>query len=401
MSKSLAAALVGATMSVSCRASGLQSNASAKTVTVPVKDGLVTINLDGQDVDLLLDSADFEMNVLDGHWYEGKYGQGACKRRGSGCYFCPEEKPCHFDGKEPVYKVSYVGNTRMESIYRNGSLSLGGHDTTDILFRVSRATHVDEDSSLYGIFGLGMPKNLQMFSVPPNVKDVLESLVDNDIIGRLSYTLRTNTTQSSDLISGELTLGDTPVVESNATNYIVTYMANKSDTDLGYVQASISPLRLFDAEGHLLREQGPALGRPESYSIHIDTGANAIFLAQAGLLDDIQSKLQLRLIREGYTYEEVIGSYWRRQNYMYVKEDVVSFLPVLGFQLTDEHESVWIKILPQHYCNEGAGVWVIKVREARFNILGTPFLRAYSIHVDFTDLKLALFQNGEPPLMMT
>ncbi|KAF4683030.1 hypothetical protein FOZ60_009743, partial [Perkinsus olseni] len=312
-----------------------------------------------KDVDLLLDSGDFEINVLDGHWYERKYGQGACKRRGSGCYFCPEDRPCDFDGKEPLYKVSYVGNTSMESIYRNGSLSLGGHDTTDILFRVSRATHVDEYSRLYGIFGIRrLPKNLQMFSVPPNVKGVMESLVDNDIIGRLSYTLRTNTTQSSDLISGELTLGGSPIVESHATNYIVTDMANKRDSDLRYVQASMSRLRLFDAEGHLLREQGPALGRPESYSVHIDTGANAIFLPQAGLLDDIQWKLQLRLIREGYTYEKVIDCCWRRKNYMYVKEDVASFLPVLGFQLTDEEKSEWIKIPPRHYCTSmGAGVW--------------------------------------------
>ncbi|KAF4648741.1 hypothetical protein FOZ61_002276, partial [Perkinsus olseni] len=132
---------------------------------------------------------------------------------------------------------------------------------------------------------------------------------------------------SSDFISGELTLGGSPIVESHATNFIVTYMANETDSDFGFVQASISPLRLFDAEGHLLRGQGPALGRPESYSVHIDTGANGIFLPQAGLLDDIQRNLQLRLIGEGYTREDVIGSCWRNNNFMYVKEDVASFLP--------------------------------------------------------------------------
>ncbi|KAF4676406.1 hypothetical protein FOL46_002910 [Perkinsus olseni] len=124
MKKADAALFLLATLKGSWKAAALRQlpDDPTKTVTLPVREGFVTINVDGQDVDLLLDSGYCELNVLDGYWYERTYGTGACKERGSGCYFCPEEKPCEFDGKEPITRVSFGGNMSMISIHRSETL---------------------------------------------------------------------------------------------------------------------------------------------------------------------------------------------------------------------------------------------------------------------------------------
>ncbi|KAF4759281.1 hypothetical protein FOZ63_004072, partial [Perkinsus olseni] len=69
---------------------------TGESLSLSVEEGFVKINLDGQEVELLLDSAYPFLSVLDGDWYENEFGKGACMERRTGCYFCPTDDPCEF-----------------------------------------------------------------------------------------------------------------------------------------------------------------------------------------------------------------------------------------------------------------------------------------------------------------
>ncbi|KAF4694655.1 hypothetical protein FOZ60_007622 [Perkinsus olseni] len=115
----------------------LEPDALAKTLTMPVHEGFVTVKIDGQEIDLFLDSGYPGLSVMDGDWYEQEYGKGACTRRRAGCYFCPKEHPCDFE-REEWFPTSFGDGTSIKSIIRSGSLVLDGQEATSYPFRVSR-----------------------------------------------------------------------------------------------------------------------------------------------------------------------------------------------------------------------------------------------------------------------
>ncbi|KAF4756733.1 hypothetical protein FOZ62_000014 [Perkinsus olseni] len=366
-----------------------------KTVTLPVREGLVTVNVDGQDVDLLLDSGYFDLNVLDGHWYERTYGAGACKRRGSGCYFCPEKNPCHFDGREPITRPVFGGNTSMISIHRSGSLILGGHNVTDFEFAISRVVHVNKDSSAFGLFGISLvPQNPRYFGWAANITSVMKALLYCNVIARLSYTLQTDMRQSSSLVSGQLTLGDA-IDESQRGKYISPKHIFDPVTNRAITAVWVSSLHLLDEEGRLLTKNERLTRRhPSSYLSLLDTGANIILLPQPNVLQEIVSKLCMKLKAQGYSSEEVNRMWSVENGFIYVKERTVSFLPVLTFRLGDGDNAVGIKIPPKHYCtSSGGNVVRLGVTNSSFALLGAPLFKAYSVHVDHTDHKIALLEN--------
>ncbi|KAF4719253.1 hypothetical protein FOZ62_019089, partial [Perkinsus olseni] len=70
-----AVALLEAWLHICRECSTLLPNALARTVTMPVEDGFVTVEIDGQEVELLLDTGFYGMSVMDGKWYKRKYGR--------------------------------------------------------------------------------------------------------------------------------------------------------------------------------------------------------------------------------------------------------------------------------------------------------------------------------------
>ncbi|KAF4692991.1 hypothetical protein FOZ63_008537 [Perkinsus olseni] len=390
----LAAMLLAATPNAYWRALALHPEAQVKTVKLPVQNGLVRVSVDGQEVDLLLDSGYYDITVIDGHWYERTYGEGACKKLGSGCYFCPQEAPCDFDSKSGVSTMKMAGNTTMEAIHRSGRLELGGHVATGISFRVCRAVHVNKGSTIFGLFGISMlPKGSSLFKFAPNALSVMEFLMNRSLIGRLSYSLRTNTTQSSDFVSGEIALGDT-IDESEAAKYIFPEFTSSPKTQQALPTVWVSSVKLLDANDNLLRTEGSTLRNPSSYQALLDTGTSDILLSQPELLEDISYKIRMNLKNKGYT-EERVNQMWRRgTRFLRVEEEAFPSLPVLEFRLGYGSKSTSLKIPPKHYCiNKRKGVLLLKIGEAKSSILGTPLFRAYSVHVDFTDHRIALLEN--------
>ncbi|KAF4683040.1 hypothetical protein FOZ63_028070 [Perkinsus olseni] len=362
---------------------------------MPVEEGFVTVNIDGQVVKLILDSGFWGLVVMDGRWYERKYGKGACDDPRVGCYFCSEESPCEFSQTQPLPGVKFKDGDRIKGINRTGTLVLGGREAANFPFVISRARKWKTAGKPYGFFGIsGLEPS---FTVPhpwPRGESVLDSLLRLNVIGRRSYTLYTDGSRNSYRISGQLTLGDA-LDESEAGEYKFVDYAYDPESYRAFAAVWVSSLRLFDAEGALLMKEGLIRKRPISFLSTVDSGANGIYLPYPGLLEDIESKLRMRLEKIGYS-EKQMNEMWREDQgpLVQVKEEALDSLPVLGLELGEGDNSIPIRIHPKHYCvHTGDGDVIIFVQENSMNLIGTPFFRAYSVHVDYTNNKIALLEN--------
>ncbi|KAF4683041.1 hypothetical protein FOZ63_028071 [Perkinsus olseni] len=386
-----AAMMFGTILHLLCEA----SDAPAKTVTIPVEEGFVAVNIDGQEVELKLDSGFWGLAVMDGRWYERKYGKGACDDPRAGCYFCSEKSPCEFNKGKLAPGLNFSDGKRIENINRTGTLVVGDREAANFTFVISRTRRWPTTVKPYGFFGIS---NLEpSFTVPhpwPGEESVLDSLLRLNVIGRRSYTLHTDGSRNSDRISGQLTLGDA-LDESKAGKHKFVDYAYNPEKHRAFAAVQVSSLRLFDAQGALLMKEGLVRRRPDSLLSMVDTGANGIYLPYPGLLKDIKSKLRMKLKKKGYT-EKQINEMWREDQgpLVQVKEEALDSLPVLGFHLGEGDNSIPIRIHPKHYCvHTGDGDVIIFVQEYAMNLIGTPFFRAYSIHVDYTNNKIALLEN--------
>ncbi|KAF4681619.1 hypothetical protein FOZ63_012693 [Perkinsus olseni] len=345
---------------------------------MPVNGGFVTVNLDGQRINLLLDSNFFEISVVDGDWYERAYGEGACKKmENSGCYFCPKDDPCDFDNDSSLSTTRFDGGLVIMTISRSGSLELDGQNV-DLIFKVSRPVGPNRDAVPKALFGISLlPKGPDQIE---GRESVLDSLVRGGVIGRLSYSLRTNISQVSDFASGQLTLGG-----KADDNYTFLKLVNDQRYHRAFPAVWVSSINLADTGGK------PRSAREHearaSFVAFMDTGANGIYVPRPELLNDIKQRLLLRWQGNGV---------WKRdaKGFLHVKGQSCLDLPQLNLRLSDGIDAVPIRIRPKHYCvTQRIGEDVALVQENSIRILGAPFFKAYSVHVDYVDKKIGLLEN--------
>ncbi|KAF4712706.1 hypothetical protein FOZ62_010028 [Perkinsus olseni] len=136
MWKAFVTVLLQPTLSSLSEVPSSEAQTPTEPLTIPVKEGFVTVNVDGQEIGLFLDSGYPDLTMLDGHWYEQEYGKDACKEPGAGCYFCPEDDPCDFEGTE-LPLTRFGDNTTLKSVLRSGSLVLTGRQAADFDFSVA------------------------------------------------------------------------------------------------------------------------------------------------------------------------------------------------------------------------------------------------------------------------
>ncbi|KAF4739220.1 hypothetical protein FOZ63_006551, partial [Perkinsus olseni] len=131
----------------------------------------------------------------------------------------------------------------------------------------------------------------------------------------------------------------------------------------------------------------------------IDTGTTGISLPCPVLIDEMESGLRMRLRKERYGDEQITQMYMAdEEKLVYVQEEAFDSLPVMGLRLRGESHSMRVDIHPKHYCGvpEEGDIFPDVTRSSKHvteGILGTPFLRAYSVHVDYEDYKIALLKN--------
>ncbi|KAF4728024.1 hypothetical protein FOZ63_000739 [Perkinsus olseni] len=147
MWKAFVTVLLQPTLSSLSEASSSEAQAPTEPLTIPVEEGFVRVNVDGQKIglfettrnNLFLDSGYPDLTMLDGHWYEQEYGKDACKEPGAGCYFCPEDHPCDFEEDE-LPLTRFGDNTTLRSVLRSGLLVLADREAADFDFSVAKSS---------------------------------------------------------------------------------------------------------------------------------------------------------------------------------------------------------------------------------------------------------------------
>ncbi|KAF4736320.1 hypothetical protein FOZ63_029215 [Perkinsus olseni] len=368
-----------------------------KTIAVPVDEGFTSVMIDDQEVELLVDSGSWDLIVIDGHWYEEKFGEVACGKPHSGCFFCPVDAPCDFD-KEQTVTTTFADDIVIERIFRTGRLVLAGNEVTRFVYSIARSTGNATERSAIGYFGLALrPPGSERFESPLYQRSVLETLFQRNLIGHLSYTTRSNGNQDSPFLSGQVTLGDT-IDESDLSNYMFPQWTDDGIHHRAFAAVSVLSVEVLHPR-RVARGDRPAKsfldfsGRrtnQSAFRAQIGTGFTGLYLLYPDLFEEIKKKLKRALRRAGH--KELIWG--RNENGVaYVPEGVRPFLPVLRLRLGGGGNSIPISIFPEHYClRTGQGYDVILAGHAAHGALGTPFFRAFSVHVDYSANRIGLLK---------
>ncbi|KAF4729681.1 hypothetical protein FOZ63_007038 [Perkinsus olseni] len=141
----------------------------------------------------------------------------------------------------------------------------------------------------------------------------------------------------------------------------------------------ISSLRLSDVDG-FLREYPVSLTSP------LDTGSTALYLP-----NDIVEALSRNLRRRGY-FDYAISECFEitDRGMLGVSGTVVDYLPVLSFDLGNQKRSMRVQLHPREYCHCSPAYCRVAMRASNSTSLGTPFCRAFNVHVDHDDHKRIL-----------
>ncbi|KAF4724511.1 hypothetical protein FOZ63_025650 [Perkinsus olseni] len=386
--------LLTATRSFLCEASPAVRVGLSKTLTLPVKENYVTVDVSGQRVDLLLDSGFSDLSVVDGHWFEEKYGKGSCSERPSGCYFCPKEEPCSFGEDELVVRSRFGGGVVLESIIRSGVLTLDGQSVRNFTFRVSRYTVWDvEGWRPWGHFGIAaLPPQSPPFYHWPNRESVLDALKRNDLIGRLSYTVVTQRSHftARNSILGELTLGDAPE-ESEMANRTL-HIAHHPVFNRSLATLLVSSVEVLGKGENLsLHTEGM---HPKAILTILDTGHNTVGLPYPGFEETVLNAVG-GLRAHGYDAAEIAALWWRdKQGFLWLRGQALAYLPVPRIRLGDESKTIPIELHPEHYCGKIVrGEVGVYVRYKAVSGPGTPLFKARAVHVDYSSHRMALLDN--------
>ncbi|KAF4661388.1 hypothetical protein FOZ61_003336 [Perkinsus olseni] len=401
MRKLFAVMILVLTLNAFSRTATLVPGTSSKTLAMRVRKGFVKVKIDGQAVRLLVDSGAWWTMLLDGDWYEETFGEGGCEKRHHGCYFCPEEEPCDFEDFEDEdswYESQFADGTVLRCITRYGKIALGGQKVSGFPFMVCIGLQWRDRPK--GLFGISMlPPNGYIADLPSNAESSIGSLMRLNLTERLSYTFDTKTSRDSSFVSGRLTIGGA-VDSAGAAKYIFPKFIIHPDAHRAFAAVFVSSLKLFDSRGKLLTKEGPFTRNPQSFHAILDTGASGIYLPQVDLLGDIKRKLLMTWRKNHHTEKRGIDeiSSVDDNGLLHLDEEAFDCLPVLGFRLGEELNSIPIKIHPEHYCGDPQdGEVILNMHRGDGNLtgafLGTPFFRAYSIHVDYTEHKIALLEN--------
>ncbi|KAF4752653.1 hypothetical protein FOZ62_027691 [Perkinsus olseni] len=319
-------------------------------VKMPIEDGHVTVNINGQDQHLRLDTGSSQLRVMDGDWYESRYGEGACLTPNKGCFYCPQDALCDFD-KDPTLTTSHSADgSTIKSLSRHGSLTLGSCRIDNFPFKVSREFSPKLKPPPRGYFGIAAPpQSLQGY---PDGSSFLESLFRSGTITKQVYFVRALPTNNSKYITGELTLGY-GIDKSMAGRKIGSFrffhgpLSHQGFPTVRIVFVGLSNTGESPSGGemyaHRYRQVFPSV---------LDTGSTALFLPLPTLLEDIVMELKRNLRAKGYEERVIASKYLLKDGKLAVYKNVVDALPVLNIRISDEGMSVLVQLHPRHYCQD-------------------------------------------------
>ncbi|KAF4706931.1 hypothetical protein FOZ63_003707 [Perkinsus olseni] len=345
------------------------SSGEKKTVTVPIDDDHVKVEIDGRELTLLLDTGSNAVLVNDGVWYEGKYGKG--------------RRTC-LDANMSVFGQRFVQGQVFRFVLRSGSITLGEHCIDGVKFGVVvdfTPPPSQESARSPGILGMGL------VSADNPVKSLLQQLKHKSVIDRLSLSIRTQPSGKVG-ISGRVVLGE--VVEGGLGMQLTSLeMCDK--VRWNRVTVRVSSIAILGSDRNLLHTRGSdELGRSSSRLGYVDSGTRDILIPDAAqfvyaIIECAKERMMLDRfwpnpgrVRQIFEKKMNTGSHW------FIDEGVLKFFPTLVFTVGSKR-SIVVTIPPTDYarCMRGWCVLGVASHQEDRVLLGAPFLRACDAYVGF------------------
>ncbi|KAF4671210.1 hypothetical protein FOL47_001656 [Perkinsus chesapeaki] len=350
----------------------------AEALVLPVVEEFISLGLDGQKNDLLVDTGTARSFAIHGPSYERLNGEGSCGKLRSGCYFCPRENPCEDILQRKRWRVAF-GSGEYEYVEHTLTLTIGAAVIKDFTFGLA-IKHSGVRCEPHGYLGLSFGRR----SLP---ETVLEQLKRRGIIADLVYAIHIKGPMGS--TSGVLSLGDAQLVGGESVK-----MDPRRPPELHRKPAvPLSMIQLVDIQGvlHLhAAVEGATAG--DSTPMLVDSGLGVIDVP-ASVFDLINLVMIDSLTQEGSKisvgdrgHKEII---WEDNcGWVVVRDKHAKYLPDIVYCIGEGPDCIQLRIQPKHYiqnCNRGyCFLAVARIPNRRALGLGQPLFRAYAIGFDLS-----------------
>ncbi|KAF4676662.1 hypothetical protein FOL47_005613 [Perkinsus chesapeaki] len=349
----------------------------ASHITIPFADNRVSLALDGQYANFMIDTGSARSFAIYGPEYERRNGEGSCKHVGV-CYFCLPDSPCHDIFERKKWNVRFSDGDVYTYVEHTVSLKIGEVTIKDFKIGLAIDFYNDrEDQMTVPVCGqLGLSYGRK--GIP---ETFLEQLQRREVITHLAYWVRTG--QDGSYFAGNLTLDDSSRTYSYAMRLSTTFALQRRKFYL-----PVWPLQLMNPPSHFIpRRQTEALetNRVRPALANVDTGAGAIFTTSG----DFEFFL------------EAAGRYlWmgaKSQLFMVKKGDVDN-LPTLIFDIGESSIKNRIRLRPKHYvrCDQydNCFVHIISGADGSYSF-GQPFFHAYHVGFDLSSTTTSMYLKAQ------
>ncbi|KAF4663256.1 hypothetical protein FOL47_005830 [Perkinsus chesapeaki] len=334
-------------------------------------DGKIGMNIDGNPLQLNVDTGSPHTLVVYKDWYEDTYGKGACKTLPSGCYSCPSK--CDPYAKE-VFVRSFNDGSEYSTVYLKGALSVNGKMVGDIEFGlVLNFTRgpISSDPFPHPMFGIG-------YDSIPGHYTVLHQLYARKLVPEFAYQICSPTPPF--VFAGQLVLGSSQGACS--IQRPITILPMVMLPTLSALSSAIFSYGLVSSKKH------DAFVRPlDNLFILFDTGTESLAFPHYIFMDVKEKLINFASRDSGRTVNARVVN-----GLLCIGFPAIQYLPALTFSLGVKDKPFEVKILPKDYISRCDGQWCILriLYVGKHIILGRPFFSSYFLGADLENAKLKI-----------
>ncbi|KAF4650259.1 hypothetical protein FOL47_001332, partial [Perkinsus chesapeaki] len=317
----------------------------------PLADGKIAINIDGNPLQLAVDTGSPHTLVVYKDWYEDTYGKGACKTLPSGCYSCPSK--CDPYAKE-VFVRSFEDGSEYSMVYHKGALSVNGKMVGDIEFGLVLnfiPDHRSSDPFPDSLFGIG-------YDTIDGHYTILHQLYARKLVPEFAFQICSPTPPL--VFAGQLVLGSSQGACS-IQQPMAIQLPSSAIFSYGLVSSTKHEAFVHPLDNLILFDTGTAtLVFPEY--IFMDVKDKLINIASRDSGRTVSAKVMNGVLCVGFETQEI---------------SALQYLPALTF-------SLGVKDKPFEWC-------ILRIMHIGEDIiLGKPFFSSYFLGADLGDAKLKI-----------
>ncbi|KAF4726555.1 hypothetical protein FOZ62_013010, partial [Perkinsus olseni] len=240
------------------------ASVEAEPISLPIRQELAPLELDGQALNLRVDSGTARSFAIYGPAFEELEGEGSCLGLLWGCYFCPTDNPCDDISSRKRWRTTYVDGVHLEYVEHYVTSRLGNVTVPD--FKFGLALNFSRFPGTHRTEPLGsLALSIGRSDIP---ETFLEQLRMREVISSLVHSIRAE--ERGYFVTGNLTLDDTTTSDLSPIPFSSHSRRCKKITALS------SPLSLLDVYGNRQDRDGEVEMKQTHVVAFIDSGASPL-----------------------------------------------------------------------------------------------------------------------------